>query len=56
MIDESVDHLPVVAVDGIVVGMCTRTDVLRVRHHQRHEEIRQHGLARRYWGDVSVDR
>ena len=31
MLDEAVDHLPVVD-DGRLVGICTRTDLLRARH------------------------
>jgi CBS domain-containing protein len=31
MLDEEVDHVPVVA-DGRLVGICTRTDLLRARH------------------------
>jgi len=41
MTDEGVDHLPVV-VGGRLVGVCTRTDVLRARsrhlHHERFED------------------
>lgn len=33
MIDESVDHLPVVD-DGALVGICTRADILRVRNDE----------------------
>ena len=41
LIDESVEHLPVVNGDGVVIGMCTRTDILRARALQRTEEERQ---------------
>lgn len=39
MVDEGVDHLPVVS-DGRLVGLCTRTDVLRARgRHLEHERF-----------------
>ena len=48
MLDEHVDHLPVLGADGVVVGICTRTDVLRVRQQATVAEQRQTGwLARR---------
>lgn len=48
MLDEDVEHLPVVA-DGELVGICTRTDLLRTRGRQLAEEQRQRGwLARRF--------
>ena len=31
MVDDEVDHLPVLE-DGRLIGICTRTDVLRARH------------------------
>jgi CBS domain-containing protein len=41
MLEESVEHVPVID-DGRLVGICTRTDLLRVRRgqfaHERHEE------------------
>jgi signal-transduction protein with cAMP-binding, CBS, and nucleotidyltransferase domain len=40
MLDESIDHVPVVA-DGRVVGICTRTDLLKVRRRQLELERRQ---------------
>jgi CBS domain-containing protein len=40
MLDESVDHLPVVT-DGRVVGICTRSDLLKVRRRQLDLERRQ---------------
>jgi CIC family chloride channel protein len=46
MLDESVDHLPVVA-DGRLVGICTRTDVLRARHRLADAERRQPGWIAR---------
>jgi chloride channel protein, CIC family len=42
MIDEGVEHLPVV-VDGHLVGICTRTDILRARVRQLDHERRQEG-------------
>jgi CIC family chloride channel protein len=39
MIDEGVDHIPVVS-GGTLVGLCTRTDVLRARgRHLEHERF-----------------
>lgn len=32
MLDEALDHLPVLDGDGRLVGICPRTDVLRARH------------------------
>ena len=46
MLDESVDHLPVVA-DGRLVGICTRTDVLRARQRLADAERRQPGWIAR---------
>jgi CBS domain-containing protein len=43
MLDEEVEHLPVVDEDGRLVGICTRTDVLKARRLQRHAELRQPG-------------
>jgi H+/Cl- antiporter ClcA len=42
MLDEEVSHVPVVE-SGRVVGMCTRTDVLRARRTQLDHETRQGG-------------
>jgi CBS domain-containing protein len=44
MIDERVEHVPVFE-HGHLVGICTRTDLLKVRAEQRQEERRQPGLA-----------
>ncbi|MEZ4495120.1 MAG: chloride channel protein [Dehalococcoidia bacterium] len=41
LFDEDVEHLPVVDADGRVLGMCTRTDILRARHRERDEDLRQ---------------
>ena len=46
MVDEQVDHVPVVS-DGRLVGICTRTDLLRVRHDVGEHERPQDGLRRR---------
>lgn len=47
ILDENVEHLPVVR-DSVLVGICTRTDLLRARGRQLREEQRQRGwLARR---------
>ena len=42
MLDEDVDHLPVVD-GGRLVGMCTRTDVLHARGRQLEHERPQPG-------------
>jgi CIC family chloride channel protein len=44
MVDESIEHVPVVA-DGQVVGICTRTDLLKVRRRQSEHEIPQAGFG-----------
>jgi CIC family chloride channel protein len=43
MLDERVEHVPVIA-DGRLVGICTRTDLLKVREEEREHEQRQPGL------------
>lgn len=45
MVDEAVEHVPVVDDDGHLVGICTRTDLLKVRRRQRDHEQVQDGLA-----------
>ena len=46
MLDEQVEHVPVVS-GGQLVGICTRTDLLKVRAEQRQLERVQRGLLRR---------
>jgi H+/Cl- antiporter ClcA/CBS domain-containing protein len=43
IVDEGVEHVPVVDGDGRVVGICTRTDVFRVRREHAEHERRQVG-------------
>jgi CBS domain-containing protein len=47
MLDEQVDHLPVLDGDRRLVGICTRTDVLRARHRAAAAEERQPGWLSR---------
>jgi CIC family chloride channel protein len=44
MVEESVEHVPVVA-DGSLVGICTRTDLLKLRRRQFELEHPQAGLV-----------
>jgi len=44
LLDEGIGHLPVVA-DGQVVGMCTRTDILRARQKRFDEDSLQPGWS-----------
>ena len=44
MIDESVEHLPVVS-EGKLIGICTRTDLLKVRQRQLQHEQRDPGAG-----------
>jgi H+/Cl- antiporter ClcA/CBS domain-containing protein len=46
MIDEHVEHVPVVDGDQRLVGICTRTDLLKVRRRQLDLERVQAGVAR----------
>ncbi|MGZ4792351.1 MAG: chloride channel protein [Ilumatobacteraceae bacterium] len=55
MLDESVEHLPVVA-DGSLVGICTRTDLLKVRRRQLEHEQRDPGLTIPKWSFDSLRR
>lgn len=43
MVDEHIEHVPVLD-DSRLVGICTLTDLLKVRRQQRHLETRQPGL------------
>lgn len=45
MLDERIDHVPVLA-DGRLVGICTRTDLLKVRQEQRELDRLQSGFRR----------
>jgi hypothetical protein len=42
LLEEQIGHLPVVD-DGVLVGMCTRTEILRGRHRRLTDEDRQPG-------------
>jgi H+/Cl- antiporter ClcA len=44
MLDEGVEHVPVADADGRLVGICTRTDLLKVRRRSSDLERRQDGL------------
>lgn len=46
MVDEAVEHVPVVDADGALLGICTRTDLLKVRRRQLDLERSQSGLRR----------
>jgi len=50
MLDEHVEHVPVVDTDHHLVGICTRTDLLKVRRRQLELERRQAGIAARFNG------
>jgi H+/Cl- antiporter ClcA len=43
MVDENVDHLPVLDDRGELTGICTRTDILRARHRHLALEQRERG-------------
>jgi CBS domain-containing protein len=45
MVDEGIEHLPVVDPSGRLLGICTRTDLLKVRRRQYELESPQDGLA-----------
>jgi H+/Cl- antiporter ClcA len=52
MVDERIEHVPVVDDGGKLVGICTRTDLLKVRRRQLELERLQEGAAnlrRRRW-------
>lgn len=46
MLDESIEHVPVLE-DGKLVGICTRTDLLKIRRRHNDLEERQAGLTPR---------
>jgi CBS domain-containing protein len=46
MLDEHVEHVPVVDDDERLVGICTRSDLLKVRRRQLDLERRQSGFRR----------
>ena len=53
MVEEGVDHLPIVD-RGVLVGICTRTDILRARIRQQDQERTELGwLGRRRHGVTS---
>lgn len=52
MVNEHIEHVPVVRDNGLVVGICTRTDLLKVRRRQFDLERRQDGIARRGRGII----
>jgi len=47
MVDERIEHVPVVDDDGTLVGICTRTDLLKVRRRHADLERRQTGVQPR---------
>jgi H+/Cl- antiporter ClcA/CBS domain-containing protein len=47
MVDEQVEHVPVVDDDGLLVGICTRTDLLKVRRRELELEEVQDGVGYR---------
>ncbi|MEX2293413.1 MAG: chloride channel protein [Acidimicrobiales bacterium] len=50
MVDEDIEHVPVVDSDHHLLGVCTRTDLLKVRRRQLELERRQDGLTSRLTG------
>jgi len=50
MVDEHIEHVPVVDHDRRLVGICTRTDLLKVRRRQLELERLQDGVASRLNG------
>ena len=55
LLEEQIGHLPVVD-DGVLVGMCTRTDILRARHRRLTDEDRQPGWRQPHPDDVQHHR
>lgn len=47
MVDEQVERVPVIGPGELLVGICTRTDLFKVRRRQMDLERRQDGLAAR---------
>ena len=43
MLEEGIEHVPVVDADGCLAGICTRTDLMRIREHQFDLERHQAG-------------
>jgi CBS domain-containing protein len=54
MVDEQVEHVPVIDQGHRLVGICTRTDLLKVRRRQLDLERRQGGLASRLNGIAGI--
>lgn len=55
MVDEAIEHVPVVE-GGRLVGICTRSDLLKVRRRQYELERPQDGLAARATGHALLRR
>ena len=49
VLDEGIEHVPVVDTDRRVVGICTRTDILAVREHVRNAHRHQPGWYQTWW-------
>jgi len=47
MVDEQIEHVPVVDAEQRLVGVCTRSDMLKVRAREYESDRRQAGLATR---------
>jgi CBS-domain-containing membrane protein len=43
MLQESIEHVPVINADDRLIGICTRTDLMRIREHQFDMERHQAG-------------
>ena len=54
MVDEHVEHVPVIDHGNRLLGVCTRTDLLKVRRRQLDLERRQAGLASRLNGIARI--
>jgi CBS domain-containing protein len=57
IVDAAVDHVPVLD-GGRVVGICTRTDLLRARHAVAEADVSQEGwlARRRHRADAALGR